>query len=199
MEDQILMAIPIAPLLIGGASLLGSIFSGGSKSSTEKDAAANLKKFRGQLFTGIGEERREARSSRQAQREFDPHTSARESSMATFKLLQPEFRRQMEDLIGGAVGGGRLQTGFVLGDAREQERRQINQMGNIIKTGSLQAEGLNLRNIEGRAGSQDRYLDALLGGMDIEQARENAAKQSRSSMSGTLGNIAGMAFGSAFG
>ena len=194
MENEILYAVfPLVPFAIGaGASILGGLLGGRSSPSDRE------KRLKGQFDTATSAEGRESRESRQAQRDFDPRSAVLESTRAQFEILRPDFEDQQERLVGSAVGQGRLRTGFLTEDQEDLTRQQRDRFAQFASRQALGAESLNLRNIEGRARSQDRFGDFLTGGIDQELNEREARDQSRARFGESIGQIGGFLAGGLF-
>ena len=194
MEHDVMYAF--LPMLIGGglslASLIGGALSGDKGKSTEEGEKLR-KMFLGEIET----ERGIARGGpSQARQDFDPRGALSETLEGAAGLILPQFRDAIMDITGGAVGGGRLSTGFFGDDLRRGTRPFVDRFANFAKTGSLQASGLDLRNIEGgeRTDLLNRglFFDVLSGGLDREQERKD---RGRGNFWQTLGGIGGSLLG----
>ena len=133
---------------------------------------------------------------------FDPRAAAGETSRAIGSRLVNDptqgLGRQLDVLRGESAGRFRSDTGFFLED-RERIFSDFNQrLSDAIAANSLQAEGLNLRNIQG-IGSfgqnvQNRFTNLLGGSLDRGQQQQNA--QGGSLFGRLLGGAAGLVGGS---
>ncbi len=194
MEHEILYAqISLLPFAVGaGASLLSGLFGGGSKPSERE------KRLKGRFDTLTGTEGREARDSRQAQRDFDASAAVRESTLGAFNILKPEFQFERDRLVGSAVGQGRLRTGFLTEDQGRLDRQQKDRLADFASRQAVQAAGLNLRNITSRARAQDRFPELITGGIDQELNEREARDRRRQAFAGSLGRVGGFLGGGLF-
>ncbi len=133
---------------------------------------------------------------------FDPRAAAEETSRGIASRLFSDptqgLGRQLDVLRGESAGRFRSDTGFFLED-RERIFSDFNQrLSDAIAANSLQAEGLNLRNIQGigQFGSnvQNRFVNLLGGSLDRGQQQMNA--QGGSLFARLLGGAAGLVGGS---
>ena len=194
MEHDVMYAL--LPMLIGGglslASLIGGALSGDKGKSTEEGEKLR-KMFLGEIET----ERGIARGGpSQARQDFDPRGALSETLDGAAGLILPQFRDAIMDITGGAVGGGRLSTGFFGDDLRRGTRPFVDRFANFAKTGSLQASGQELENITGgertEFANRSLFFEAASGGMDREQERKD---RGRSRFWETLGGVGGSLLG----
>lgn len=123
-------------------------------------------------------------------REFDAREAFQETAEAGYDRLQERRGEELEDLRSRQVGAGRTRTGFGFEDqdrlAEEMERNFQRQLAGQ----ALQAEQMNLRNLEGRRRS-NRYLDLLTSERERKEREEGRLWELGGK---ALGTAAGIAF-----
>lgn len=145
-------------------------------------------RYRG-LLEGEAEE---AQQSREAQRNWSGEQYAQNYADAMYSSLERRYLEGAADLRGSQVGMGRTRTGFGFEDEDRYYRDAFAEplAESIGKQAGLFA-GYDLTNITNRAGSQDRYGDALASAYDLELARENADRKKKGGLLGAAGSIIG--------
>lgn len=124
---------------------------------------------------------------------FDPASSYKEYAGGAFKDFQTQLGQQLRDLGGKSVGAGRFDSGFFNEDQGQVIRDVSSDFSNRLAQGALQTSGMRLGQLgqEGQyaLGQSGMYNDLLSGQLDRDTARENAKRQQRSELYGTLGKV----------
>jgi hypothetical protein len=194
MEHDVMYAF--LPLLIGGglslASLIGGALSGDKGKSTEEGEKLR-QMLLGEIETARG---RSSAGPSEARQGFDANKTAREAIGAYSRLALPGIHDAIQDITGGAVGGGRLSTGFLGEDLERFTRKATDRGFDVATSRGLEGSAQNLRNIEGgeRTDLLNRglFYDLLTGTLDREQERKD---RGRSNFWQTLGGIGGSFLG----
>lgn len=109
---------------------------------------------------------------------FDPSRAVEEFGGGFLDEAREGLGQDFESLVGGAVGRGRLRTGFFQRDAGRLFQDFNRRVSNAIAQQSLEASRQNLANIQGlqRTGSDllGQQIDLLGGAFDRATAEENA-------------------------
>ena len=110
--------------------------------------------------------------------DFDPSEAVTEYGRGFMDEAGDQLTNQFEDLTGGAVGSGRMKTGFFQNDGKQMFQDFNRRVANAISAQSLNAASLDMQNTQGLgAYGQDMFKqqgDLLTGEMDRAQAEENA-------------------------
>jgi len=126
---------------------------------------------------------------------YDPYKAAATAAQGEWGQLYPEYKRGISDLVGSEVGRGRVRTGYGMTDEKRYTQDFSTRLANAMAANALQASSLGLQAKEGTFGAANnmysRYLDLLSGGMDRATAADNAKRQEKSSLWGTLGGVVG--------
>lgn len=129
----------------------------------------------------------------QADAGFDPSAAFKEYSAGALGDFNTQLSKSLRDLSGKAVGAGRFDSGFYDADQGEVARSIAGDFSNRIQQGALQTAGMRLNQIGQRGqyalGQGDMYNSLLSGQLDRETAAQNAKKQERSQLWGTLGKV----------
>lgn len=132
---------------------------------------------------------------------FDARGAARDTANSMYEDFAKALERSITDLRGSQVGRGRTRTGWgwkkedqLVADGRDQLTRDIAGL-------SLQAEGLNLRNLEGigayGTNTTNRYLDILAGNRDAALAEQDRKRRDKAGLWGLAGRVGGALLGPA--
>ncbi len=131
---------------------------------------------------------------------FDPTEAVSQFGSGFLDEAREGLEQDFGSLVGGAVGSGRLRTGFFQRDAGRLFQDFNRRVSNAIAQQSLEASRQNLQNIQGlqRTGADllGQQVDLLGGAFDRATAEENA---SGGGFFSTLATIAGGAAGSFLG
>ncbi len=131
---------------------------------------------------------------------FDPSEAVSQFGTGFLDEAREGLEQDFGSLVGGAVGSGRLRTGFFQRDAGRLFQDFNRRVSNAIAQQSLEASRQNLQNIQGlqRTGADllGQQVDLLGGAFDRATAEENA---SGGGFFRTLATIAGGAAGSFLG
>ena len=134
---------------------------------------------------------------------FDPYEAVSTAAGGAWGMLEPELQRTIDRRRAGAVGRGRLNTGFQDIDEREILRGGRDYLSNVIASNAMNAASLDLNNIQGIGGYGERktgnYLDLGAAELDRAQADENARQQRKAQKWSLLGKFAGGAAGTLLG
>lgn len=131
----------------------------------------------------------ERSSIRREGREFDAQEAFQETARAGYEELQEERGRALEDLRGKQVGAGRTRTGFGFEDQDRLMEEMEEDFQRQLASRALDAEQMNLRNLEGRRRS-NRYLDLLTSERAREQKEEAALFKAGGQILGTAAGLA---------
>jgi hypothetical protein len=133
---------------------------------------------------------------------FDPQESLNRYATGAWDTIQNRVggvRDQLRDLGGASVGAGRLDSGFFDEDQGAVINRGMESFGSALAQQSMNATGMEQRNIEGIGATGEargtRYLDLLAGGMDRAQAEINARRQRQADMWGSIMQAGGQVAG----
>jgi len=166
---------------------------GGTTNANRYDAA-----LRGEPLPGAGMEQEYDRRALA----FDPQESLNRYATGAWDTIQNRVggvRDQLRDLGGASVGAGRLDSGFFDEDQGAVINRGMESFGSALAQQSMNATGMEQRNIEGIGATGEargtRYLDLLAGGMDRAQAEENARRQRQADMWGSIMQAGGQVAG----
>ena len=129
----------------------------------------------------------ERRGIRTEGRKFDAGEAIEETARAGYEEVQEERDKALEEMRGRQVGAGRLRTGFGFEDQDRLAEEFEEDFSRQLAARALDAEQMNLRNLEGRRRS-NRYLDLLTSERQREQKEEAAIWEG-------LGTVAGTAIG----
>lgn len=128
-------------------------------------------------------------------RSFDPYSAMRTASQGAYNSLMPQLSKAFKDLRGSEVGSGRLNSGFGKGDEDYLLGQGLDRLNSLIAQNALQASSLQFQNNQslGEFGNAKtgQAIDILAGNRDAAVARENAKRQERASMFGSLANFGG--------
>lgn len=134
---------------------------------------------------------------------FDPGAAFKEYASGAQGDFNKQLGQQLRDLGGKAVGQGRFDSGFYDADQGQVIRDVSSDFSNRIAQGALQTSGMRLGQIgqEGQyaLGQSGMYNDLLAGQLDRETAKQNAKRQQRSDLWGTIGKIGGQIGAAALG
>jgi len=146
---------------------------------------------------------------------FDPTEAVSQFGQGFLDEAREGLGQDFQSLVGGAVGSGRLRTGFFQQDAGRLFQDVNRRVSNAIAQQSLEASRQSLQNIQGlqRTGSDllGQQIDLLGGAFDRATAEENAqgggffsklagvAGLAAGSFLGPLGGAAGKAIGERIG
>lgn len=120
-------------------------------------------------------------------RDFDFRSAFDESMRGYRRDFMEDFGREAEGVRSSLAGSGRLLTGF----GEEDYRRWEDEQGeNFANASARMARALATKQYNARQQSADRYLELLSGGLDREQARENAKRQQLASILQGVGSAA---------
>ena len=129
---------------------------------------------------------------------FDPQASLNTYATGAWDSILNRvggMKDQLRDLAGSSVGAGRLDSGLFDEGRGEVMNRGMESLGSALAQQGVNAAGLKASTLNSAAGfqegEQNRYLDLVRGGMDDDTARQNARDASKSSMWGTIGQVAG--------
>lgn len=179
--------------------------------SSDEQQAANQRRFR-----ALSEET--DRSGARTRREgldrslaFDPSQAVSQFGSGFLDEAREGLGQDFDSLVGGAVGSGRLRTGFFQRDAGRLFQDFNRRVSNAIAQQSLEASRQSLQNIQGlqRTGADllGQQVDLLGGAFDRATAEENAegggffskvggfVGAAAGSFLGPLGGAAGKAIG----
>ncbi len=131
---------------------------------------------------------------------FDPSEAVSQFGTGFLDEAREGLEQDFGSLVGGAVGSGRLRTGFFQRDAGRLFQDFNRRVSNAIAQQSLEASRQNLQNIQGlqRTGADllGQQVDLLGGAFDRATAEENA---SGGGFFSTLAQVGGFAAGSFLG
>jgi len=185
---------------IGGAlggAVRGGRGGGGGSAPTGLPARYDAA-LRGEPLPGAGMEQEYDRRALA----FDPQESLNRYATGAWDTIQNRVggvRDQLRDLGGASVGAGRLDSGFFDEDQGAVINRGMESFGSALAQQSMNATGMEQRNIEGIGATGEargtRYLDLLAGGMDRAQAEENARRQRQADMWGSIMQAGGQVAG----
>lgn len=146
--------------------------------SSEEQQASQQRRFnRLQRETDVsGRRTREAGLERSLA--FDPSQAVSQFGKGFLDEAREGLGQDFQSLVGGAVGAGRLRTGFFQRDAGRLFQDFNRRVSNAIAQQSLEASRQNLQNIQGlqRTGADllGQQVDLLGGAFDRATAEENA-------------------------
>ena len=110
--------------------------------------------------------------------DFDPSQAVTRFGQGFLDEAGEALGQQFEGLVGGAVGAGRLRTGFFQRDAGRLFQDFNRRVSNAIALQSLEASRQSLVNIQGlnQTGGliRSQQIDVLGGALDRATAEENA-------------------------
>ncbi len=110
--------------------------------------------------------------------QFDPSKAVSEFGSGFLDEAREGLGQDFESLVGGAVGGGRLRTGFFQQDAGRLFQDFNRRVSNAIAQQSLEASRQRLQNLQGLQGFGANLLqqqgDVIGGAFDRGIAEENA-------------------------
>lgn len=123
-------------------------------------------------------------------REFDAQEALEESAGGLYEDFSEARDRELEDMRGRQVGAGRLKTGFGFEDQdRLMEEMERNFQRELVNR-ALDAEQMNLRNLEGRRRASNRYLDMLTSEREREEREEGRLWEAGGQVLGTAAGLA---------
>ncbi len=154
-----------------------------------------IDEYRDQFRDLLGKESESADIARQRQQDYDPYEAASRAAGASYERFDRDFREDIEDFRGSQVGTGRLRTGFGYEDQDRLYRGGIEDMNRQIAERSMQAAGLDLRNIEGMQGAREMTGALAAGGIDQENARADYESKKKGGLFGGIGGLLGGAAG----
>lgn len=128
---------------------------------------------------------------RQRQQDFDPYAAANRATEAQFQTISRDLREDTMDLRGSQVGSGRLRTGFGYGDEDLLYRGAYESFGRSTAERSMQAAGLEQRNIGQMQISRELAPSIAAGGLDYEMAKKDYESQKKGGFWGGVGGIVG--------
>ena len=133
----------------------------------------------GELERTLGETGGTAtRAALQGQLDFDPSQAVTEFGRGFLDEAREGLGQDFESLVGGAVGRGRLRTGFFQQDAGRLFQDFNRRVSNAIAQQSLEASRQRLQNLQGLQGFGTNILglqgEVIAGGLDLAQGAENA-------------------------
>ena len=137
--------------------------------------------------------------------EFDPTQAVEQFGRGFLDEAREGLGQDFESLVGGAVGQGRLRTGFFQRDAGRLFQDFNRRVSNAIAQQSLEASRQSLANIQGlqRTGTNllQQQIDLLGGAFDRATAEENANRGGGFGgfLKGALGAGLGVVGGAALG
>lgn len=118
------------------------------------------------------------RASLQGQLDFDPSQAVTEFGSGFLDEAREGLGQDFESLVGGAVGRGRLRTGFFQQDAGRLFQDFNRRVSNAIAQQSLEASRQRLANLQGLGAFGTNLLDQqgtlIAGAADLAQGAENA-------------------------
>ena len=125
---------------------------------------------------------------------FDPSEAVSEFGSGFLDEAREGLGQEFEGLVGGAVGQGRLRTGFFQRDAGRLFQDFNRRVSNAVAMQSLNAAQLDLQNIQGQSrvglDLMSQQGDVIGGAFDRATAEENA--QGGSIFGRVLGGAAGL-------
>ena len=183
--------------------------------SSDEQQEANQRRFRRiSRETDVSGERTR-REGLERSLAFDPSQAVSQFGQGFLDEAREGLGQDFQSLVGGAVGSGRLRTGFFQQDAGRLFQDFNRRVSNAIAQQSLEASRQSLQNIQGlqRTGSDllGQQIDLLGGAFDRATAEENAqgggffsklagvAGLAAGSFLGPLGGAAGKAIGDRIG
>lgn len=136
---------------------------------------------------------------------YNAQEAASTAARGHFDQFQEEIDKRLREFRGTQVGQGRLDSGFRFEDEDELWRQGLSDLGRTFAQNAMQAEGLNLRNMEGIGGYGERVtgrgLDVMASERDAgiaeEELRRRDQANRRSGLFGTLGRVGGTLLGPA--
>ncbi len=159
-----------------------------------------------QLSTGLaGRTERTLAAGERGAAEFDPTQAVTQFGQGFVEEAREGLGQEFESLVGGAVGRGRLRTGFFQRDAGRLFQDFNRRVSQAIAQQSLEASRQQLVNIQGlqRTGTNllQQQIDLLGGAFDRATAEENANKGGGFGgfLKGALGAGLGIVGGAALG
>ncbi len=165
------------------------------RSQTASSTKKPIDQYRDTFRDLLGKESDAADVARTRQQEYDPYASAQRAAGAQYETFSRDFREDIEDFRGSQVGSGRLRTGFGYEDQDRLYRGGIEDMNRQIAMRSMQASGLELRNIEGMQGARDLTGELAAGGIDQENARADYESKKKGGLFGGIGGLIGGGIG----
>ena len=168
--------------------------------SSDEQQEANQRRFRRiSRETDVSGERTR-REGLERSLAFDPSQAVSQFGQGFLDEAREGLGQDFQSLVGGAVGSGRLRTGFFQQDAGRLFQDFNRRVSNAIAQQSLEASRQNLQNIQGlqRTGADllGQQVDLLGGAFDRAPAEENA---SGGGFFSTLAQVGGFAAGSFLG
>lgn len=131
--------------------------------------------------------------------EFDPSAAVNEYAQGAWGSMQMDLSKYLDELRGGAVGAGRLDTGLYDYDQGQIMNEALSRFTNQLSQTSLGAASLEQQRnqalmgfLQGREGAIN---EGYAGMLDYETGLANARGQSRSALYGALGQVGGSAVG----
>ncbi len=126
--------------------------------------------------------------------DFDPSQAVSQFGSGFLDEAREGLGQDFQSLVGGAVGGGRLRTGFFQQDAGRLFQDFNRRVSNAIAQQSLEASRQRLQNLQGLQGFGANLLgqqaDVLGAAFDRGTAEENA--QGGSIFGKILGGVGGL-------
>lgn len=134
---------------------------------------------------------------------FNARDALKETAGGLFDQFERTTGRKIADLRGSMVGAGRLGGGYGEQDEDQTIYDARSDLNSKIAGLSLQAEGMNQENTRdiGQFGQNatGQYLDLLTGGIDRQTAMDEAKRQRKAALWGSLAQLAGTLGGSFLG
>lgn len=157
----------------------------------QKKAREPINQYRSSFREMLGEEQDAAGQARKRQAAYDPYEAANRSAQAQYQTFDRDLREGVEDLRGSQVGRGRLNTGFGFEDEDRLYRGAYEDLNRAIAERSMQAAGLDLRNIEGMQRARELAPEMAAGGIDQEMQREDIEREKKGGLIGGVGGLIG--------
>lgn len=167
------------------------------------------RRYSGQFDEQAGQDRATGRRAEGAYLDramgYDAQQAASTAARGHFDQFQEDIDRRLRDFRGQQVGQGRLDSGFRFEDEDDIWRQGLSDLGRTFAQNAMQAEGMNLRNMEGIGGFGERMtgrgLDIMAserdaGVLDEELRRRDQANR-RQGLFGMLGRVGGSVLGPA--
>ena len=136
---------------------------------------------------------------------FDPSQAVTRFGQGFLDEAKEGLGQEFESLVGGAVGSGRLRTGFFQRDAGRLFQDFNRRVSNAIALQSLEASRQSLVNIQGLSQTggliRSKQIDVLGGALDRATAEDEANKGGgfggflKSAVGAGLGIVGGAALG----
>ena len=131
----------------------------------------------------------------QRQANYDPYAAANRSARAQFETFERDLGRGLEDLRGSQVGTGRLRSGFGYQDQDRLWEGAVESLNREVAKRSMDAAGLDLRNIEGMQNARSLAAEMASGGMDRELQMYEIEQARKQGTGGLIGGALGGALG----